>query len=160
MPPSYWYELVFTLFSIIFSGVLVNLHHSQASNGNTGECGLINIDAIQQVVAAKWAVDVINNQSLPHELRIGRSKYTIKSKLVIKFVKTFVEKNSLKNSSKKFVINNQSLPHELRIGRSTSNSKSIFSHVLPRYCQTRPLDFCTQCVIWTRIIFLEKCDSF
>ena len=115
MPPSYWYQLVFTLFSIIFSGVLVNLHHSQASNGNTGECGLINIDAIQQVVAAKWAVDVINNQSLPHELRIGRS---------------------------------------------TSNSKSIFSHVLPRYCQTRPLDFCTQCVIWTRIIFLEKCDSF
>ena len=68
--------LVFTLFSIIFSGVLVNLHHSQASNGNTGECGLINIDAIQQVVAAKWAVDVINNQSLPHELRIGRSTST------------------------------------------------------------------------------------
>ena len=55
---------------------MVNLHHSQASNGNTGECGLINIDAIQQVVAAKWAVDVINNQSLPHELRIGRSTST------------------------------------------------------------------------------------
>ena len=63
-------------FIYCFSGVLVNLHHSQASNGNTGECGLINIDAIQQVVAAKWAVDVINNQSLPHELRIGRSTST------------------------------------------------------------------------------------
>jgi hypothetical protein len=63
-------------FFYCFSGVLVNLHHSQASTGNTGECGLINIDAIQQVVAAKWAVDVINNQSLPHELRIGRSTST------------------------------------------------------------------------------------
>ena len=60
---------------IPFSGVLVNLHHSQTSNGNIGDCGLINIDAIQQVVAAKWAVDVINNQSLPHELRIGRSTF-------------------------------------------------------------------------------------
>ena len=64
------------VFIYYFSGVLVNLHHSQASNGNTGECGLINIDAIQQVVAAKWAVDVINNQSLPHELRIGKSTST------------------------------------------------------------------------------------
>ena len=36
------------------------------------DCGLINIDAIQQVVAAKWAIDVINNQSLPHELQIGK----------------------------------------------------------------------------------------
>ena len=66
----------YCFFIYCFSGVLVNLHHSQASNGNTGECGLINIDAIQQVVAAKWAVDVINNQSLPHELRIGRSTST------------------------------------------------------------------------------------
>ena len=49
------------------SGVLVNLHHSQGVGG----CGTINIDAIQQVVAAKWAIDVINNQSLPHELQIG-----------------------------------------------------------------------------------------
>ena len=49
-----------------FSGVLVNLHHGDADG-----CGLVNIDAIQQVVAAKWAVDVINNQSLPHELKIG-----------------------------------------------------------------------------------------
>ena len=26
---------------------------------------------VVQVVAAKWAIDVINNQSLPHELSIG-----------------------------------------------------------------------------------------
>jgi hypothetical protein len=29
------------------------------------------VEAVQQVLAAKWAVDVINNQSLPHELSIG-----------------------------------------------------------------------------------------
>ena len=29
------------------------------------------MEAVQQVLAAKWAVDVINNQSLPHELKIG-----------------------------------------------------------------------------------------
>ena len=84
-----------------FPGVLVNLHHS---NGNIGDCGLINIDAIQQVVAAKWAVDVINNQSLPHELRIGRS----------------------------------------------TSTQIIFSHVLPRYCQTRPrLLYTVCCALWT-----------
>ena len=62
---------------IFVTGVLVNLHHSGgnnglASGGSQNGCGLINLDAIQQVVAAKWAVDVINNQSLPHELRIGK----------------------------------------------------------------------------------------
>ena len=33
--------------------------------------GQVNMEAVQQVLAAKWAVDVINNQSLPHELKIG-----------------------------------------------------------------------------------------
>ena len=43
-------------------------HHSlRDGSGNIGDHSLINIDAIQQVVAAKWAVDVINNQSLPHK---------------------------------------------------------------------------------------------
>jgi len=37
------------------------------------QCGFINIDSVQQVVAAKWAIDVINNQSLPNELKIGRN---------------------------------------------------------------------------------------
>lgn len=55
--------------NFFFAGVLVNLHHDGPGNM---ECGLINIDAMQQVVAAKWAIDVINNQSLPHELRIGK----------------------------------------------------------------------------------------
>ena len=43
--------------------MLVDLH----SRG----CGRLNLDTVQQVLAAKWAVEVINNQSLPHELRIG-----------------------------------------------------------------------------------------
>ena len=34
-------------------------------------CGAINTEAVQQVLAAKWAIDVINNQSLPHEIKIG-----------------------------------------------------------------------------------------
>ena len=32
------------------------------------------MEAVQQVLAAKWAVDVINNQSLPHELKIGEKQ--------------------------------------------------------------------------------------
>ena len=35
------------------------------------ECGPINIEAVQQIMAAKWAVDVINNQSKPNDLKIG-----------------------------------------------------------------------------------------
>ena len=34
------------------------------------------MEAVQQVLAAKWAVDVINNQSLPHELKIGEKQQT------------------------------------------------------------------------------------
>ena len=77
------------------TGVLVNLHHSPSledhndsaqinelgtkSDRNPSHhesvCGFINIDSVQQVVAAKWAVDVINNQSLPNELKIGKIKF-------------------------------------------------------------------------------------
>ena len=72
----------------LFTGVLVNLHHSPnlepgdalqenelGSSGQKSVCGFINIDSVQQVVAAKWAVDVINNQSLPNELKIGKIFY-------------------------------------------------------------------------------------
>ena len=64
----------------LFPGLLVNLHHSSASSSDfsdpsspwaEGHCGAINTNLLQQVVAAKWATDVINNQSLPYELRIG-----------------------------------------------------------------------------------------
>ena len=48
-------------------GVLVDLHDSLA-----GECARLNMETVQLVLAAKWAVDVINNQSLPHELSIGK----------------------------------------------------------------------------------------
>ena len=60
------------------SGILVNLHHSPASSSSpesssssSRHCGSINTNVVQQVVAAKWATDVINNQSLPYELKIG-----------------------------------------------------------------------------------------
>ena len=54
----------------------MDLHHpNPAANDVDGgavdlgdACGPVNVDAVQQVIAAKWAVDVINNQSLPHEL--------------------------------------------------------------------------------------------
>ena len=51
--------------------MLVDLH----DRGWDGQsCGPLNHDTVQQVMAAKWAVDVINNQSLPHELSIGKSR--------------------------------------------------------------------------------------
>ncbi len=71
----------------------MNLHHPSQGGGSSAaddvdgnsvddneedeeedaeKCGPINVEAMQQVMAAKWAVDVINNQSLPHELNIGK----------------------------------------------------------------------------------------
>ena len=38
------------------------------------ECGPINIEAVQQIMAAKWAVDVINNQSKANDLKIGMQR--------------------------------------------------------------------------------------
>ena len=52
--------------------MLVDLHDSPKNNSS--KCSQINMEAVQQVLAAKWAVDVINNQSLPHELKIGNKK--------------------------------------------------------------------------------------
>ena len=63
----------------------MDLHHpNPAANDVDGEiggfgdgadaCGPVNVDSVQQVIAAKWAVDVINNQSLPHELKIGKNE--------------------------------------------------------------------------------------
>ena len=50
--------------------MLVDLHDSPR-NSSLVCTGQVNMEAVQQVLAAKWAVDVINNQSLPHELKIG-----------------------------------------------------------------------------------------
>jgi hypothetical protein len=57
----------------VSAGLLVDLHEERGAGdpGGGRQCGQINVEAVQQVLAAKWAVDVINNQSLPHELTIG-----------------------------------------------------------------------------------------
>jgi hypothetical protein len=59
-----------------FLGLLVNLHADQSDNSTLsakdGQCGRINPHIVQQVVAALWAVEVINNQSLPIDLKIGK----------------------------------------------------------------------------------------
>ena len=47
--------------------MLVDLHARDCGAGSS-----LNLGTVQQVLAAKWAVDVINNQSLPHELSIGK----------------------------------------------------------------------------------------
>ena len=50
-----------------------NRSGSKKNNDRSNQCGPINLEAVQQVLAAKWAIDVINNQSLPHEIKIGKS---------------------------------------------------------------------------------------
>ena len=75
---------------IFLSGVLVDLHSDFPEDSATG-CGHINMEAVQQVLAAKWAIDVINNQSLPHELNIGtvhsaRSEHHSNDKIVTSYI--------------------------------------------------------------------------
>ena len=55
-------------------GVLVDLHARDCGSGSS-----LNLGTVQQVLAAKWAVDVINNQSLPHELSIGKQNETTRA---------------------------------------------------------------------------------
>ena len=43
-----------------------------SGDSGSGQCGRLRMETVQLVLAAKWAVDVINNQSLPHELSIGK----------------------------------------------------------------------------------------
>ncbi len=74
---------------------MVNLHHPSSASGGGGggggggRCGVINARVLQQTVAAKWAVDVINNRSLDRELRIGEKQkvvlftWYIRQKLVV-----------------------------------------------------------------------------
>ena len=71
--------------------MLVNLHHppltdetrneighelggaASSADDDAFECGPVNAEAVQQVLAAKWALEVINNQSLHSEqLKIGK----------------------------------------------------------------------------------------
>ena len=72
-------------FHFFSTGVLVSLHkqlpgHEESSKNKqnllTSRCGhgQLNTEALQQVIAAKWAVDVINLQSGPHDLKIGKKQ--------------------------------------------------------------------------------------
>ena len=47
--------------------VLFDLGDARCGHGD------LNEEALQQVIAAKWAVDVINAQSGPQDLKIGKS---------------------------------------------------------------------------------------
>ena len=76
----------------IIAGVLVSLHRkpqnrsserfskSEISPLNIGDArcghGDLNKEALQQVIAAKWAVDVINAQSGPNDLKIGKTNFS------------------------------------------------------------------------------------
>jgi hypothetical protein len=72
-----------------FLGVLVSLHRKpqnrsksiEAPNIDLGDArcghGELNKDALQQVIAAKWAVDVINAQSGSQDLKIGKITGTL-----------------------------------------------------------------------------------
>ena len=53
-------------------GSLITHRKNKISSAGSKQCGPINLEAVQQVLAAKWAIDVINNQSLPHEIKIGK----------------------------------------------------------------------------------------
>ena len=67
------------------TGVLVSLHRKPQNRSKSVEApsidlgdarcghGDLNKDALQQVIAAKWAVDVINAQSGSQDLKIGKS---------------------------------------------------------------------------------------
>ena len=86
--------------SSFLPALLVNLHHPASSSrsndvdndrGDVGEedekCGVINSRVVQQVLAAKWAIEVINNRSLDRELKIGKhfnnDLYTVQYTLLV-----------------------------------------------------------------------------
>lgn len=52
-----------------FAGVIADLHGSKNSQG--GGCGGVRARAVEQVVAAEWALNTINNQS-QQDYTIGR----------------------------------------------------------------------------------------
>jgi len=59
------------------SGVLIDLHIP--GSGNPGDfaplhpqCGAVNQPAVQYVLAAKWAAEVINNQSVSQGIKFGK----------------------------------------------------------------------------------------
>jgi hypothetical protein len=66
------------MFPLILLGVLIDLHIP--GSGNSGDlilpqphCGALNLLAVQYVLAAKWAAEVINNQSVSQGIKFGKS---------------------------------------------------------------------------------------
>ena len=58
------------------SGVLIDLHiPGSGSSGDFAplhpQCGALNLPAVQYVLAAKWAAEVINNQSVSQGIKFG-----------------------------------------------------------------------------------------
>jgi hypothetical protein len=66
------------MFPLILLGVLIDLHipGSERSGDLTllqPHCGALNLPAVQYVLAAKWAAEVINNQSASQGINFGKS---------------------------------------------------------------------------------------
>jgi hypothetical protein len=63
---------------LILLGVLIDLHIP--GSGSSGDltlhqphCGTLNLPAVQYVLAAKWAAEVINNQTVSQGIKFGKS---------------------------------------------------------------------------------------
>lgn len=61
----------------LYVGVLVDLHHPSKDGSPGACCGPINTQAVHQVIAAKWAVEIINNQTSKDDLKIGETSTKI-----------------------------------------------------------------------------------
>lgn len=65
------------MFPLCLLGVLIDLH--TPGSGSPGDltspqprCGALNLPAVQYVLAARWAAEVINNQSLSQGIKFGK----------------------------------------------------------------------------------------
>jgi hypothetical protein len=77
------------MFPLILLGILIDLHtpgsgSPQDLNLLQSHCGALNLPAVQYVLAARWAAEVINNQSVTQGIKFGKSfnyiKYQNRSK--------------------------------------------------------------------------------
>jgi hypothetical protein len=54
--------------------VLIDLHVPGSGDAifPQPQCGALNLPAVQYILAAKWAAEVINNQSVSQGIKIGK----------------------------------------------------------------------------------------